>query len=128
MNYDGELTLETGECIDDWYIIEKAEHDGREWLEPFPGGASLMLSSRISDADIEGTGSQMLALAKAVLAGRAFHAKRCAAEPVENRWELWSPRNSQERGSVPDAVARRLAEKIVAYIGASALQTEGRAK
>ncbi len=60
------LTLSNG-SFDDWYLIERAEHDGRVWLEPMgPGAMALCCSSRISDADVEGSREEMLAIAQAI--------------------------------------------------------------
>ena len=31
------LILLKTDVLDDWYVIERAEHDGRVWSEPVPG-------------------------------------------------------------------------------------------
>jgi hypothetical protein len=62
-----ELTIVKSAHMDDWYLIERAEHDGREWVEKKrPGVSVLMCSSRFSDADVEGYGGEMLTIADAI--------------------------------------------------------------
>ena len=104
--------------FDDWYVIERAEHDGRVWLEPTDsGGAALRSSSRFSDADVEGTAAEMLAIAHAIDAGTSARFKRCAVMVHGSHVELWSPRNSTARGvvSLEDGteLAREIREKVV---------------
>jgi hypothetical protein len=48
-------------------------------------------------------------MCEAIIGGQSFRAKRCAALPVGDRVELWSPRNSETRASVPRAVAEEFA-------------------
>lgn len=88
-----------------WWVVEKGEHDGEHGLLVRSGGdaASLYVSSRLSDADVEGTREEIAALARAILAGGSAEFKRCAVEmdDTERYWLLWSPRNSRRRGMVP---------------------------
>ena len=101
------------DVMDDWWVIERAEHDGRGWLEPTEyGGMSFQCSSRISDADIEGYGVEMLAIADAIEKGERASFKRCAVAPVEGGFKLWSPRNSQRPGVITKERAIDLAADI----------------
>lgn len=112
---DEALTVRAGSMAD-WWLIERAKHDGRTWMEPYElaghRAAQLMLSSRITNADIEGDGGEMLALAKAIRGRGEYRSKRCAVRVVGDRAELCSPRNSLYSASVPLAVADALAEQI----------------
>ncbi len=88
--------IRSGDSDWDWWTIERKEHDGREWLqETGPNSASYMRSARPSDACIEGTSDEMLAIAKAITAGESVNFKRCAAVRVGKTYHLSSPRNSQ---------------------------------
>ena len=105
--------------LGDWYIIERAEHDGRTWWEPTGShSASLRCSARISDADVEGYGSEMLSIVRAIETGGSYSATRCAVDVVGDRVELYSPRNSRENGIISLAAANRLAAHIRATVDA----------
>ncbi len=113
------LTVVKVDGMDDWYLIERAEHDGREWMERLgERGAQLMVSARISDADVEGFGSEMLAIADAIERRGNFSAKRCAVSVLRGGAgvEFWSPRNSQRPGRVELADADELAKLIRATV------------
>ncbi len=103
---------------DGWCVIERAQHDGRGWLDPVRGGFSFQCSSRISDADIEGTPGEMLELADAIeKGGRSYH-KRCAVLTLpDGNVEMWSPRNSQRNAVVAKHRAMELAAAIRAACG-----------
>lgn len=63
------LTLRKSEWLDDWYVVELAEHDGRQFLEQVgPRAFALRCSARLSDADIEGTVEEASALATEIRA------------------------------------------------------------
>ena len=111
------LTLRHCEDMGDWYVIERAEHDGRHWLEPIDGGMSLQCSARFCDADVEGTSSEMLQIAQAIEERREESFKRCAVTvfPIQDGTLLvkfWSPRNSREPGQASLAEADALAAEI----------------
>lgn len=108
----GGLVFLRSDGMDDWWSIERVEHDGREWMQPTAYGHSFMRSARVSDADVEGTREEMGEIADAIEARKSFHAKRCAVEVVGDSAQFWSPRNSQRRGSVSLAVADLLAKQI----------------
>lgn len=100
------------DSMNDWYTIERAEHDGRHWLEPVDGGHTLMYSGRIADADVEGDGDEMLSIAKAIEDRTSFGANRCAVRVSGNTVALWSPRNSRNPGHIPLSAADKLAASI----------------
>jgi len=109
---DVELTVRGG-SLDDWWVIERAEHGGREWFERTgPRSSALMCSSRIGDADVEGTESEMLALADAIDGHGAARFKRCSATWGNDGVWLSSPRNSTEPTLITHARAIELAAKI----------------
>lgn len=107
------LTLRKTVGMDDWYVIERAEHDGREWVEQIgPNSFSLCCSSRFSDADVEGHPEEMLAIAAGIQGRRYVSFKRCAVDARTEPVTFWSPRNSQKRGEVTYAEAADLARLI----------------
>lgn len=119
------LTIRKCENMGDWYVIEREEHDGREWLEQTgPNSAALRCSSRFSDADVEGTSFEMLAIADAITARSGAHFKRCAVRATGEDVEFWSPRNSQTHGWCTIAEARALAEEIRATVVKPIAETE----
>ena len=112
----GNIVLNKSEDSD-WYLIERAEHDGRDWIqtETDDGGqtsGTCMVSARISDACIEGTSEHMIGIAHAIEKGGEYNAKRCAAKTVGGRVLFHSPRHSQVRASVSMTAAMRLAVSI----------------
>lgn len=112
-----ELTVVHQEHMDDWWTIERAEHDGREWLENIgPNAMALRCSSRISDADVEGYSTEMHALADAIEARGSESFKRCAVEVKGDVVEFSSPRNSRRSGSCSLEEADRLVTKIRATV------------
>lgn len=106
------LTLRKCEHMGDWYIIERAEHDGRTWIEYDSRGGSLMCSSRISDADVEGDGVEMLAIAAAIESRGSASFKRCSVEVRGDIVHFSSPRNSRE----PGVCTLREADELAALI------------
>ena len=107
------LRLVRCEGMDDWYSIERAEHDGREWVEQTePNCLSFMCSCRVSDADVEGTREEMLLIADAIRNRKHIGFKRCAVGFEGEEVHLWSPRNSTRNGVVSPADADDLAEQI----------------
>lgn len=107
------LAIQKSEHMPDWYLIERAEHDGSMWIQPVSEGcARFMSSARFSDADVEGTGAEMLAIAKAIEARESEEFKRCAVEVLDDGVHFWSPRNSRENGVCSLAEADELAAAI----------------
>jgi len=118
-----QLTLRKSEWLDDWYVIERVHHDGRTWLEPMEGGGvALMCSSRLGNADIEGTSDHMRALAAAIDRHERESFKRCAVQPVEGGWHIWSPRNSIDPSIISDAQAQQLAGEIRRVLAEMAIE------
>lgn len=107
------LTLRKSEWLDNWYVIERAEHDGREWLEPDgPNVMHFRKSSRIGNADIEGTAEEMREIARAIKSKTSASFKRCAAVYTTAGVRMSSPRNSIGATLVPHEDAIALAEEI----------------
>lgn len=112
------LTLRKSECLDDWYVIERSEHDGRTWFEQVEGGvSSVMKSARISDADVEGTAEEMLEIAAAIEQRGVKSFKRCAVDARHPEVEFLSPRNSLKPGRASLADADELATEIRRVLG-----------
>ena len=115
---DPRLVIVKCECLDDWYTIELAEHDGREWLES-TGRNSMVLrySGRISDACVEGTSTEMLAIADAIERRASVSFKRCEVRISGDRAFFRSPRNSQRDGVTSLECADELATQIRRELG-----------
>jgi hypothetical protein len=97
----------------DWYLIERAEHDGRAWIEEVsPNVSELRCSSRFSDADVEGYGDEMLAIADAIESRGSVRFKRCAVNATSEPVTFCSPRNSRVDGECSLAEADSLVVKI----------------
>lgn len=110
--------MRKSDFLDDWYLIERTEHDKRQWMEQIDTNAfALRCSSRISDADIEGSASEMRAIAEAIEKREYVSFKRCAVDAREELVKFWSPRNSQEPGTTSYAEALVLAEQIKLTFG-----------
>src|SRR5690242_10090425 len=93
-----DLTLRKG-GLPDWYCIEKADHANTSWMEPLGGGGmAFMTSGRISDADVEGTGEEMLAIADAIENRKDCDFKRCSVEFQGDCILFESPRKSTRPG------------------------------
>lgn len=105
------------ESMDEWYVIEWAQHENREWFEPTEWGSMFMTSSRISKADIEGPAEHMLGIARAILEDEEAHYKRCYVKVDVDRCYMRSPRNDEEDGVVHIEDARDLARHILATLG-----------
>ena len=115
---EGTLVLQRVDSMTLWYTIDRAVHANVTGFRPIEGGGmELFCSSRISDADIEGTLEEMLDLAKMIQKRGLYGARRCAVECKGDRAELWSPRNSDVRGSVPLNIADDLADQIFREAG-----------
>lgn len=116
-----ELMIVKSDVMDDWYLIERAEHDGREWFEEVgPNTSALRCSSRFSDADVEGQACEMLAIATAIEMRDKVSFKRCAVDARAEPVTFWSPRNSEKPGDVSYEEASTLATKIRALLAQEA--------
>lgn len=109
------LTITKSDILDDWYLIERAEHDGKTWFEYHEYGASLMCSSRLGNAGIEGNFDEMLKIADAIQKRSSVSFKRCEIEYDNNVFYFASPRNTDYDTRVPISIseADELAEQII---------------
>lgn len=109
------LTINRFDGFDDWFVIERAEHDGRRWYEATDHGRVFMKSSRFSvNADVEGTSAEMLDIAGAIRSRSGVCYKRCAVLVDGQRVLFWSPRNSETPGETSLEHADELARQIEA--------------
>jgi len=113
---DGMLSLVKADSIADWWLIERKEHDGRSWFAPAHGGMSFMRSARISDADVEGPGAEMLDIAEAIEKRSSESHRRCSVSFTADGFLFCSPRNSQVEALVSVEAADDLARQIRASI------------
>lgn len=105
--------------IDDWYTIEKAEHENRTRIKQIGKNSfSFMDSARISNACVEGTGEEMIAIARAIENRTGVAFKRCAVFFADDGVHFWSPRNSRTDGVVTVEEADDLAKQILATLAA----------
>jgi len=110
------IMMKKSEWLDDWYLIVKAEHDGREWIEKTGSNSShFMCSERISDACVEGDMHEMLTIARAIRVRQRSIFGRCAVAFWSDGVHFWSPRNSSEDGVVSIEEADELADQIFQY-------------
>lgn len=113
------IKLVKSDYFDDWYTVERAEHEGRRWLEPTgPNCMRLMDSGRISDACVEGTAGEMRELAMAIKARGEADFKRCAVRVEGENAYFCSPRNSSVDGVVPLVDADAFADEVLAALPA----------
>lgn len=112
--YDGDLTVVTGEgeVMVDWWVLEKVGVERRSWLERTEYGAALCISTRLGNADVEGTSAEMLALAAAIRSGGMASFTRCAVKTTPDGVEVHSPRNSLDEPLVTKRAAETLASAI----------------
>lgn len=108
------IKLVKSDSLPDWYTIERAVHENKDWWEPTQYGSAYQHSGRISDACVEGSLEEMKLIAKAIRARAKFEARRCAVHIENNRAFFCSPRNSRKNASVPLEFADQLAEQIEA--------------
>jgi hypothetical protein len=113
------IVLQKSDSLDDWYTIERAQHEGRQWLEPTgPNSMQFMDSARISDACVEGTAAEMREIAQAIKARGSASFKRCAVRVAGERAYFCSPRNSTTDAEVPLADADEFADSALAALAA----------
>jgi len=104
------------ENMDDWYLIQRAEPVGVPGLRRTDYGLSLYIPSRITDCDIEGHASEMVAIADAIDAGESASFRRCEAERVGDGYALMSPRNDERPVTITIEEAHELAKSIRAAV------------
>jgi len=113
--YNGNLILVAD---DQWFQIEKANHDNVEKLVQMSDNAWIFYrSARISDSSVEGNIHEMKELANAILSNCEAVHYRCAVSPHCDGFVFWSPRNSSDVGWVTADVAIALARAIITYSG-----------
>lgn len=115
--YTGKLTVRKSDAIDDWWCIERVDHENREsFVSTGHNSQRLDCSSRLgtgmNNCDIEGYGVEMKGIASAIESGGTYSAKRCEARTVKEGVLLQSPRNSMEPVLVTYQHAKELAEEI----------------
>lgn len=107
------MVIVKSDWMEDWWVLEREEHDGREWFERVgPNASALRMSSRIGNADIEGTTREWKGIAAAIRARGSDHNKRCAVSCEPEGVYLSSPRNSIEPTLVDYVSADLLADRI----------------
>ena len=120
MFHDGPIKLVKSDVMDDWYTIEKVEHDGRqEFIRTGSNSESFFDSARISDACVEGTAEEMRDIARAIRSRTRTSHKRCSVYTFGGDAHFRSPRNSQCDGVVPLRYADELADQIERELGES---------
>lgn len=111
------ITLQKSDWLEDWYTIERAEHENCQWLAPIGGnGLQLMYSGRISDACVEGTAEEMRAIAEAIKARGSASFNRCAVQVKGDVAYFCSPRNSTRDAEIPLADADEFADQAIAAL------------
>lgn len=108
------IVLNKSDVLDDWYTIIRAEHDGHTWLQPVRGGGfQYMCSERISDACVEGTAEEMIAIANAIKSRENVEFRRCEVRFEDDGVHFSSPRNSMEDGVTTIEEADEFAEQVL---------------
>jgi hypothetical protein len=110
------ITIKKRDDMDDWYTIEKADHDGSYGMRPTQYGFAMTYSGRISNADVEGTAAEMLSIAEAIEKRGEVSHTRCEVRVEGQRAYFCSPRNSTCDGVVSLAEADELAAEIRALL------------
>lgn len=110
------LILSPSEDLDNWWLIVRAEHDGRDWVEERDRGRSFyyMRSDRPSpEADVEGTAGEMVAIAFAIRKRRDESFKRVGVKFCKDGVHIYSPKNSQHDAIITLEEADALANDIL---------------
>lgn len=117
--FNEKLVIVPCEEISDWWIIERAEHDGQEWEKYSEDGTSAVTvcSARIVDGDIEGSSCEMQLVAQAIEQGSSMCFKRCQVNWTATGYLMSRPRGGSAPVLVTHDVARRLAADIQSKIG-----------
>ena len=112
------LALRKSDSMEDWYLIERAEHGGAMEMRRCEDGHGYYLwcESRISNADVEGGFDEMRAIANAIRDRSEVGFERCAVRVEGDRVFFCSPRNSTEDGECSLAEADDLAAQIEAEV------------
>lgn len=115
------------DVLGDWYTLERAEHDGREWVEENGeeriayGPVNMWCrSARLEKYTcVEGTAAEWRAIAAAIEANDSAEFRRCAAERTEHGYLFYSPRNTkmERRTLLSCDAAKRVAAIIRQTLG-----------
>ncbi len=121
------LTIRKWDVFPDFYVIERADCDGRDWdgtgvkRSRLCGAAVLLCANPAPEgysADIEGSARDMLDIATAIEGRREDGAKRCSVDARQEPVLFGSPRNDNGvRGEATFAEADDLAAQIRAMLG-----------
>lgn len=113
------LKLNHCDSLGDWYTIERAEHDGREWDEEVEEDCyRFMMSARLSpEACIEGDSREMRVVAHAIERRGSASFKRIAVRFESGEFYFRSPKNSDHEVAIPVEDADDLAAQIFAELG-----------
>lgn len=110
------IKLNKFQYLEDWYTIIRQEHEGLEWTEEVaPNCFQYMTSERISDACVEGTGTEMLAIAHAIKDRKSASFHRCEVFFSGGVVHFSSPRNSQVDGITSVEEADEFADAVIEY-------------
>ena len=108
------IKLRKSDCRPDWYLIVRAEHDGRIWIDKIGDVLYNMKSERLSpEACIEGNSEEMIDIANAIKSRQGIRHKRVGVRFEEDGVHLYSPRNSEHDGIVTVEEANELADQIL---------------
>lgn len=119
------IKLVKSDGMDDWYTIERVDHEHYEtWHDVGINASRLYDSARIADACVEGNAFEMRGIAKAIIAKGSYHAKRCAVRYLPDdgttgfsEFLFWSPRNSEMRGVTEEWNATEFAHEALKILG-----------
>lgn len=101
------LKLIKSSSLSDWYLIERAEHANTSSIEQVgPHAFRYVHSGRITDADVEGSGAEMLAIAHAIETRSEASFPRCAVWFLDGEAFFCSPRNSTQDSDPMRALRR----------------------
>lgn len=102
----------------DWYTIQRADHEGRAWLEEVHKGClALMCSERLSpESCIEGDAFDMIELARCILKKEDCESTRCAVMFEGEFVYFWSPRNSLHKTPVGIDDATEFAHSVLTQL------------
>ncbi len=111
------LTISKG-SFDDWWVLERIEHDNKTWNEPMEYGSRYCMSRRLEKTtDIEGPAREWSAIRKAILDETTISFTRCSIEHRKQGFLIESPRNSQEPILISASSAIYLANEIERKLG-----------
>jgi hypothetical protein len=98
MNATYKIILRKSEQLPDWFLVVRAEHDGRMEFIGDELRASLFCSERIGDgfADVEGSRYELEEIINAIQTRRNWSFKRIGLYAEPHGGSLHSPKNSMK--------------------------------